>query len=65
MNRMRFEAWLSEKDGKWYWTLYANNNEAIAQATQGYSSKEACLKGIRSVRFNAPIAKLSRESVRK
>jgi uncharacterized protein YegP (UPF0339 family) len=45
----RFKLWKSEKDGQWYWSLVANNNEVIAQS-EGYRRKESALKGIRAVR---------------
>ncbi|MGO9462673.1 MAG: YegP family protein [Isosphaeraceae bacterium] len=41
-----------EKLDKWYWHLKAANHEIVAQG-QGYSTKEACLKGIEAVRNEA------------
>ena len=31
------------------------NGEIILQSTEGYSSKQSCLKGIASVKVNAPV----------
>ena len=40
----------STKDNKWYFRLNDNNNEPILSATEGYNSKQACLKGVDSVK---------------
>jgi hypothetical protein len=42
--------------------LRASNNEAVAVASQGYESKQSCLKGIESIkRKNAPDAEIKYE----
>ena len=43
--------------GKWRWRLKARNGEIIAMASQGYSSKQAAKRGLRSVRINAPLSR--------
>ena len=52
----KFE-WFKDKAGKFRFRLLAANGEIIA-ASEGYSSKEACVNGIESVKKNAPIAKI-------
>jgi hypothetical protein len=51
----KFEFWQSKNDGKWYFHLIAPNGEIIAHS-QGYSSKDNCMNGIKSVKFYAPFA---------
>jgi uncharacterized protein YegP (UPF0339 family) len=46
-----------DKAGKFRFRLVAPNGETIA-AGEAYSSKDACLRGIESVKKNAPIAKI-------
>ena len=46
------------KDGQFYFVLKAANGEIIA-TSEMYESKQSCLKGIASVRANAPIAGIS------
>ncbi|WP_435179926.1 HVO_2922 family protein [Halorussus sp. AFM4] len=41
------------KDGKWRWRLVHDNGNVIADSGQGYSSKRAAEKGLRSVKRNA------------
>jgi uncharacterized protein YegP (UPF0339 family) len=41
------------KDTKYYFSLKAGNGEVVL-ASQGYKAKTDCLKGIESVRKNAP-----------
>ncbi len=41
--------------GKYRWRLKASNGENIASG-EAYNSKEACKKGIESVKTNAPTA---------
>jgi hypothetical protein len=52
----KFE-WFKDKAGKFRFRLQAANGEIIA-VSEGYSSKEACVNGIESVKKNAPIAKI-------
>ena len=49
--------WYCDKSAKFRFRLKAANGEIIA-ASEAYSSKEACVKGIESVKKNAPIAKI-------
>lgn len=56
MKRAKFEIRRSD-DYQWYFVLIARNGETIAQSEM-YTSPAMCRKGIRSVRLNAPIAKL-------
>lgn len=48
----KFEVY-KDNGGKYRFRLKASNGQVIASG-QGYSSKESCLKGIESVRKNAP-----------
>jgi len=52
----KFE-WYKDKAGKFRFRLLAANGEKIA-VSEGYSSKEACVNGIESVKKNAPMAKI-------
>jgi len=52
----KFE-WFKDKTGKFRFRLKAPNGEIIATG-EAYSSKDACLNGIESVKKNAPIAKI-------
>lgn len=47
----RFEIFKSNTDKRYYFHLKAGNSQIIL-ASQGYSSKQACMIGISSVRFN-------------
>lgn len=51
----KFE-WFKDKAGKFRFRLLAANGEIIA-VSEAYSSKDACVNGIQSVKKNAPIAK--------
>ena len=44
-------------NGEYYFVLKARNGEIIA-TSEMYTSPQACYKGIRSVRLNAPLARL-------
>jgi len=52
----KFEAY-KDKVGKFRFRLVAANGETIAMS-EAYSSQDACMKGIESVKKNAPIAKV-------
>ena len=56
MPEPKFE-WFKDKTGKFRFRLKAPNGEIIATG-EAYSSKDACLNGIESVKKNAPIAKI-------
>ena len=49
--------WYKDKAGKFRFRLKAANGEVIA-ASQGYILKEDVVKGIESLKKNAPIAKI-------
>ena len=49
--------WYKDKKGKFRFRLKAANGEIIATG-EAYSSKDACVNGIESVKKNAPIAKV-------
>ncbi len=49
--------WFKDKSGKYRFRLKAANGEIIA-TSEAYSSKDACVGGIESVKKNAPIAKI-------
>ncbi len=52
----KFEVY-KDKKGEYRFRLKAANGEIIAVG-EGYSSKTACLKGIESVKKNAPEAEI-------
>lgn len=52
----KFELW-KDKKGEWRWNLKAGNGEVIA-VSEGYTSKAGAKSGIRSVRLNAPLARV-------
>jgi len=53
-----------DKAKKFRFRLLAANNEIIA-ASEAYESKEACLKGIKAVQKDAPIATVDDTTVKK
>jgi uncharacterized protein len=53
---MRFEI-LYSKDKQYYFVLKARNGQIIA-TSETYTTKQACKKGIKSVRRNAIIASI-------
>ncbi len=52
----KFEVYM-DNSGEYRFRLRARNGQIIA-VSQGYKSKEGCMKGIESVRTNAPIAQI-------
>lgn len=50
----KFEVYLDAKN-EYRFRLKAGNGEVIA-TSEGYKSKDSCLKGIDSVKENAPVA---------
>ncbi|MGJ4746333.1 YegP family protein [Leptospira sp. SA-E8] len=52
----KFEVY-KDKSGEYRFRLKAANGEIIATG-EGYSSKQACLKGIESIKKNAPDAEV-------
>ena len=54
----RYQIWRSDTDGLWYWHLRAANGEVIC-ASQGYQDLASARKGIRSVRLNAPLSRVT------
>jgi len=52
----RFEVY-TDKAGKSRWRPRAGNSEIIA-SSEGYSSRQSCLKGIAAVKKDAPKAKV-------
>ena len=49
------------KDGQYYFTLQADNNEIIA-TSEMYTTKQGCQNGIESVKENAPDAPVEDET---
>lgn len=45
----KFEMYQSS-NGEWRWRLVAPNGRTIADSGEGYSSKQACQDGIKSVK---------------
>jgi uncharacterized protein YegP (UPF0339 family) len=56
LSEPKFE-WYKDKAGKFRFRLLAANGEKIAVG-EAYSSKEACVNGIESVKKNASLAKI-------
>lgn len=52
----KFEVY-TDKKGEFRFRLKAGNGEVIAVG-EGYSSKDACLNGIESIKKNAPDAEI-------
>jgi len=53
-----------DKAGKFRFKLLASNKEIIAVG-EAYESKASCLKGIKSIQKNAPIAAIEDETLKK
>lgn len=53
----RFELFRDRAD-EWRWRLVHRNGNVIASGGEGYTSKQNALKGLRSVRRNAPGAEI-------
>ena len=53
MSRARFEVYQDDEDA-WRWRLIHQNGNIIADSGQGYSTRAAARKGVRSVKNNAP-----------
>ncbi|MFA5078746.1 MAG: YegP family protein [Dehalococcoidia bacterium] len=53
----KFELY-KDKKGEYRWKLLATNGQVIAVG-EGYTSKTSAVKGIESVKKNAPTAKIS------
>jgi len=51
-----------DNTAKFRFRLRAPNNEVIATASQGYESKQSCLKGIESIKKNALEAEIKDET---
>jgi uncharacterized protein YegP (UPF0339 family) len=49
--------WFKDANGKFRFRLKAPNGEIIA-TSEAYSSKDGCINGIKSVKKNAPKAKV-------
>jgi uncharacterized protein YegP (UPF0339 family) len=47
-----FEVFRSDKDGKYYFRLKAQNGETVL-SSQAYTAKRGCMRGIKSVKKNA------------
>jgi uncharacterized protein YegP (UPF0339 family) len=53
MNTPKFEVKKSPKDNQFYFHLKAGNGEIIL-SSEGYTTSQACLNGVASVKQNAP-----------
>jgi uncharacterized protein YegP (UPF0339 family) len=53
----KFEVY-KDKGGEYRWRLVAPNGKSIADSGEGYSSKQACLDGIESVKQHAAAAEI-------
>jgi len=58
----KFEYWQSEKNDEWYFHLVAPNGEIIAQS-EGYTSKDGCIKGAEAVKKYAQTAEILEKEV--
>jgi len=58
MPEPKFE-WYKDKAGKFRFRLIAPNGEKIA-ISEAYSSKEAVIRSIESVKINAPVANIQK-----
>lgn len=47
-----------DRAGEWRWRLRAPNGHVIADSGEGYASKQGAERGIRSVKTNAPVARV-------
>jgi uncharacterized protein YegP (UPF0339 family) len=54
----KFEVY-QDKAGEYRWRLVAPNGKSIADSGEGYSSKQACLDGIESVKQHAAGAQVT------
>jgi uncharacterized protein YegP (UPF0339 family) len=54
--RVKFEIY-KDNAGKFRWRLKASNGEEIAFG-EGYESREGCMKGVESVKYNTPRARI-------
>jgi uncharacterized protein YegP (UPF0339 family) len=52
MSRAHFEVYRDESDA-WRWRLVHRNGNILADSGQGYTTKAAARKGVRSVKNNA------------
>ena len=57
----KFQIFKDEK-GEYRWRLRADNNEIIADSSEGYMSKSDCAKGIKLVKQLGPDAKVEDQS---
>lgn len=57
MSSAQFELYV-DRASEWRWRLVHDNGNVIADGGQGYSSKRAATDGIRSVKRNAPEARI-------
>lgn len=57
MSRATFQVYLDEIED-WRWRLLHDNGNIIADSGQGYSSKQAAVRGIESVKRNASEAEI-------
>lgn len=53
MSQAHFEVYRDHEEN-WRWRLVHQNGNIIADSGQGYSSRAAAKKGVRSVKNNAP-----------
>lgn len=55
MNNSKFQIFKSTINHQYYYRLRSTGNGEIILGGEGYTSKESCLNGIKSVKENAPI----------
>lgn len=52
----KFELYQSESNGEWRWRLKASNGQIVAVSGEGYTTRAACVNGMKSTRWNAMFA---------
>ena len=52
-----------DRKGEYRWRLRADNNEVIADSSEGYKSKASCSHGIELVKKLAPAAEVEDQSL--
>jgi uncharacterized protein YegP (UPF0339 family) len=50
---MRFVIW-KDADGQWRWTLRARNGRIVADSSEGYRSRRACVAMCTKINPNIP-----------
>ena len=57
MSKATFEVF-EDRIGQWRWRLVHDNGNIIADSGEGYTSRQKCEQGLKSVQQNAPDAEV-------